>query len=967
MVVHFPDLLLAGTRVASAVTCTRRAFLEEQIAGEEGTADVCLKGTMYHSLFEWAISGQHLDKHNYDVKSKEIAAQHTLHLLDCGMSEREAHAYLLDSAPGIISWVKNYVTSQPQKLVPIGNGTEGDCKVGVTRVVDTEEYIVAPKFGLKGMIDASVELMLMHNTSNAVVKNKAFMLHGGSLTVMAPLELKSGRPRLADSTQVLLYLLAMEERYGKALNWGLLVYRNGNGTSTELVPRAEMELQSIMVARNRVAAAVSRNALPPLSELKNNCHYCYQRSLCMVTHAAHGGTGNSFVDTLPDCTTRSKLLLAYEQDAGHIKTKDEADFLRHWNRLIDLEAAASQNRHPEIWAMTGDEREALGRCLTCLTISGITRDLQGNGWLYTFVKRDGGTILCPFSPGEMLMLGLDGTLAGIARGHLFDTTETSVVVHLDKALRQGFLFPHGKKGERIAPVFTRATSAGYQNPKPASETGHELCDPSINWRLDKAEIATTARQMRGYLYMLFVREYHRDSAVETPSSQRAGRLRRLIVDLEAPRSPPAQAEHSVEEAIRAQCELLKLNSEQRNAVQRAVSVIDYTLVLGLPGAGKTTAIVAILRALAAIGKRVLLSSYTNSAVDNVLTKLARSGYTNFVRVGRKDRVHQDVHDNVLGSEKFPINTTSDLLHIVHTVPIVATSALGAGDALVRQYEFDVCVIDEAGQIVLPATLGPLLRAKSFVLVGDHHQLPPLVASKEAEQGGLAEPLFARLAAVHPGSVVTLASQYRMSKDIQILPNVLVYNGKLKCGSTTVADAVLHVPNESALASAPSWASSAFDPVRAVVFLDTSSVDHARETVAGEAVSNAGEASIVQQLVQHAVSAGISQESIGVISPYRHQVALMEQALRRHGMDKVDCLTIDKAQGQDKDCVIVSFVRSNEERHAGKLLLDSRRLNVAITRAKTKLILVGDCRTLSSLSLFKTLLSECERRNWMVVI
>lgn len=112
--------------------------------------------------------------------------------------------------------------------------------------------------------------------------------------------------------------------------------------------------------------------------------------------------------------------------------------------------------------------------------------------------------------------------------------------------------------------------------------------------------------------------------------------------------------------------------------------------------------------------------------------------------------------------------------------------------------FDVCIVDEASQITLPTCLGPLRFADKFVLVGDHFQLPPLVKSTAARQGGLDVSLFRRLSEAHPHAVVELAQQYRMNKDIMLLSNKLVYQDKLKCGNEKVAKRVLRVPKISML-------------------------------------------------------------------------------------------------------------------------------------------------------------------------
>lgn len=870
-------------------------------------------------------------------------------------------------------WLNRFVKKEPNQRVKVGNlpaiGPQPPSRcASVSGVYDIEEYIAAPKFGLKGYIDASVELTMTDSAVSAPPTSAfAAVPRGGPAgcqVVVAPLELKTGRPRDSDTAQALLYLLLMEERYGHPLHWGLLVYKGADPT---LVTRTEFELACLMATRNRLAAALARSEMPAITEMKSSCEWCYERTSCMLMHCASGGDSASFLGQSLPGKLRDTVQAAYEATAGHMSAEDAA-FVAKWDRLLDLEAASVNKHRPEIWAMTGAEREALGRCLTNLVIT-RAQPCDAGGWLYTFAKADSSALAVSFPPGEMLMLSVEGRHAGIGRGHLYSCTATEIVVHMDRAIRDGVLRPNGATRTGVpGPPGVSGVSQGPGNGAAGGAVG-PVADPSVLWRLDKEEVGTTTSRMRGFLLSLFARTVDKDSGgQETPASLQAARLRKLIVALHQPRPAPpaAQLPANVRAAVEAQVAALALNPEQAEAVRRAVACEDYTLVLGMPGAGKTTAVIAMLRALAAAGKRVLLTSYTNSAVDNVLLKLADVGETNFVRLGREDRVHPGLLPWLPGGSRHGATTAAQLAALADSVPIVGVSALGASDVLVRRRQFDVCIVDEAGQITLPATLGPLLRAKAFVLVGDHHQLPPLVTSKQAAEGGLDEPLFARLAAAHPSAVVTLPVQYRMAADIQVLPNALTYDGQLRCGSAAVANARLDIVMDALPPDTPAWVRHALDPERRVVFLDTAAMESgcAHEVVAGEAVSNPAEARLAIAVLR-AAAAVVPSSTLAAISPYRCQVTALERALLEAGLPQVESLTIDRAQGRDKDCVVVSLVRSNAKAEAGKLLMDARRVNVAITRAKAKLVLVGDSSTLCTLPLFERLLGECRQRGWVL--
>lgn len=168
----------------------------------------------------------------------------------------------------------------------------------------------------------------------------------------------------------------------------------------------------------------------------------------------------------------------------------------------------------------------------------------------------------------------------------------------------------------------------------------------------------------------------------------------------------------------------------------------------------------------------------------------------------------------------------------------------------QKRRFDICIMDEASQISVPASLGPLRLANSFVLVGDHYQLPPLVRSKIAMSEGLNQSLFAMLANAHPEAVTMLRLQYRMNSDIMAISNHLVYGGMLKCANEAVGQALLVLPMASKLCCSHGcsdcWIQAAIEPERTVMFLDTDSCG-ALETPSGKSYYNQYETKLVKEV------------------------------------------------------------------------------------------------------------------------
>uniref|UniRef100_A0A8C1PNI4 DNA replication ATP-dependent helicase/nuclease n=1 Tax=Cyprinus carpio TaxID=7962 RepID=A0A8C1PNI4_CYPCA len=385
---------------------------------------------------------------------------------------------------------------------------------------------------------------------------------------------------------------------------------------------------------------------------------------------------------------------------------------------------------------------------------------------------------------------------------------------------------------------------------------------------------------------------------------------------------------------------LGLNKPQKQAMKKVLLSKDYTLIVGMPGTGKTTTICTLVRILHACGFSVLLTSYTHSAVDNILLKLKRFKI-GFLRLGRSQKVHHDILPFTEESCRAKgIQTLEDLEQLYNKELIVATTCMGVKHPIFSRRRFDFCIVDEASQISQPVCLGPLFYAQRFVLVGDHQQLPPIVQNAEARTLGMDESLFKRLEH-HSDAVVQLNVQYRMNSAIMSLSNALMYEGRLECGSERTASAVLQLPSRAQVEEEldlfvcqpqhSAWVQAALEPNSPVCFLDTS-------------------------------EAGCRASDIGVIAPYRQQLKAISSLLQGDAYKALEVNTVDKYQGRDKSVIIVSFVRSNPEGNLGELLQDWRRLNVAITRAKHKLLMLGSAPTLRQYAPLEKLLCHLQQED-----
>ncbi len=383
------------------------------------------------------------------------------------------------------------------------------------------------------------------------------------------------------------------------------------------------------------------------------------------------------------------------------------------------------------------------------------------------------------------------------------------------------------------------------------------------------------------------------------------------------------------------------NAGQNEAVTLGVNAEDCALIHGPPGTGKTYTIARLIRALVDRGDRVLLTAFTNRAVDNALEALRDQGFEDIQRVGTKTGIREDMLNVRLEERGDP----RELAGALRNAPVVAATTASCGSRIMREQAFDVALVDEASQLTEPSAMAALNLADRFVLVGDHEQLPPVVQAESSDEdsssGESIEPtlstsLFERLIDRYPEASVMLTRQYRMCQRIQAFSSAEFYDGALRPATGEVA--------AQSLSDLVETASLPAELRDAVTFIDP----------AGSRVGNTNptEAERVTEIVEAYLAAGVDPDAIGVIAPFRAQVAEISRRV------DVTVDTVDRFQGSSKEIIILSFVATG--RLEGPLFDDYRRINVALTRAKKALVLVGDRDALAAEPFYQRLLDWADR-------
>jgi len=448
-----------------------------------------------------------------------------------------------------------------------------------------------------------------------------------------------------------------------------------------------------------------------------------------------------------------------------------------------------------------------------------------------------------------------------------------------------------------------------------------------------------------------------------------------------------------------------LNESQQQAMEMVFEAADVAFIHGPPGTGKTTTLVQAIRIAVSQERQVLVCAPSNAAVDLLVEKISEQGLR-VLRIGHPARVteqslsktldaliaahanyqelkalrkkmeqlkstalkykrqygyHEKQERRLLLQESKALKADADALEfyiiadLLQRTEAICTTLVGSSHPVLRGRKFKTSFIDEAAQALEAATWIPILRSSRVVFAGDHQQLPPTIKSVEAARLGLSKTLFEKGIERQPQQSAMLKVQYRMHQDIMNFSSAYFYKNELIAHESVRAE--LLRPNQS--------------PVE---FIDTAGAGYV-ENQDPETLSrfNEEEAHLLMRRVEALVEEiGLDEwtsleVSMGIITPYRAQVELLTkiaesstilEPLKKH----ITINTVDAFQGQERDVIAISFVRSNPKSEVG-FLADIRRTNVAMTRARKKLIMIGDSATLGSHPFYLQLIEYVQEKGF----
>ncbi|XP_068159372.1 DNA replication ATP-dependent helicase/nuclease DNA2 [Drosophila tropicalis] len=932
-VIH-PDLLISGTTVTGSLFCRRKAVLQERFRGLDAGNAVMVIGTLVHELLE-KVLGQKLYNAEQIQKALETMFRSpslASMLYAGGLSLGDLEQQLQQYVEPILAFVQQYIKGIKPSVMP-HNTFQGR----IEQIHDIEENLWVPQLGLKGKVDVSVKL----------AKQKQPI----------PLELKTGRASFSmeHKGQLMLYQM-MQSAQGQETKSGLLLYLR-EGLMQEI--RGERKDQrSLIWLRNELAHYLTRQVQFPEDGNKSSATSVFQLPEPIYHHKA---CENCAYNTI--CCSfaqREQLQLAEDHPlsvlmprvVGHLTEPDQS-YVQHWCGLLGLEEQHSRQsiQVNALWTLSSLKRQKLGRAIDHLKLVPDQKVIYEEGRysqsLELFDHKDAilDLTLSGFDVGEYVIVSCHSRLA-IAAGHIISLTSRRLTLQLERDLSQlyaGEIFIMDKHESQSFSTFNY-TNLGL------------LISPG----------------------------------------KRYEELRSIVIARDAPTEHKVLPRLILTEGADI---LASLNKVQKSAALRALTTNSYLLIKGLPGTGKTQTLVALVRLLHLLGRSVIVTAQTHSAVDNLLLRLMPFNLP-MIRLGSRSRLHHQLESISESTLTADCKSVEQLTATLEKPSIVGVTCLGANHPMFQHRQFDYCIVDEATQVLQPTVLRVLMHCKRFVLVGDPEQLPPIVRSLEARQRGADETLFRRLDSGEKTTAV-LTLQYRMNRTITRLANQLTYGQALKCADDQVANARLQL--QESLPATSKWVHRALQShlEQAVILMDTQDCSERCQVYAkgskklgetclsieqhyGEGLSedtkrskrrqskytNYCEAAIVMHLLRQLLAIGYDPNRLGVIAPYRAQVELLRKL--GNALDQnIEFNTVDQYQGRDKDLIIYSCAKTGsiavdgseqmERNRESEILEDQRRLTVAITRAKHKLIILGDVNCLQRYGPFKRLFEHIPDR------
>eukprot|EP00347_Sterkiella_histriomuscorum_P013745 403363527 len=773
----------------------------------------------------------------------------------------------------------------------------------VSNMLDpTEQEFNSFIFGIKGKIDATV-----------VVKNS----RDPDLEKITALELKTGKEQVYHKGQVLLYSLLLTERFINHNNSNLLLYLMSKA-KTYYINTIRNELCILIQRRNELAKLQKINgegksyALPPILVDQDVCKNCYVNKVCSFYSMA--------IEEQPEKLPSFQAYL----DVQQIADPQSLTYFRRWYEVIALEQS-SVNMHQ---SMNLNDRKSVKD--EGLRITEVDQKDQSNGEFIVKLERayfNGARLNTEITENSFYKRGRK------IQAHVPKNKKMKTMMILWE------IMPRMRKGNTNMVNLDEEALGGINYKE-------------VEWWIEIENFQT---------FQFNIMRHNLQNLCVSPENQK---FRELIIQQ---RKPEFKPESDFDKFKEENMDILEgLNDEQIKAITKSYCALDYQMIIGVPASGKHEIVSRMLLVAKRLKKKILLMGMNNTTIDNVLLRLLelQEKYPHiekakFIRVcSNYSQINHNLKEYINPCTQF--SSMEELQKFIDTTDIFCASTMSVFNMFFACIKFDYCILDEASLITEPLSIGPILMADKFVMIGDYYILNPYVKNHEAEKRGMSISLFRKLCEKHPYETVILKKQYRMCDNICSLINSIAYKGLIKHSSPGIQEGMLTFnPEFDILTNQLPWLKELKVPDRKVVFINTDNLlNKALQKQLNQMKNrNFYESAIIHAIVENFIGSGISRKNMAIITPFLDQQVLIQKQLQNF---KVKVFNLDKIQGLQKEIIIISCVQHNRKQ---SILKDIKRLYLSFTHAKTKLIIVGSMSNVEKVKPMDMFLGYIRSKNW----
>ncbi|KAI1124740.1 DNA replication factor Dna2-domain-containing protein [Nemania abortiva] len=471
LILH-PDQLISATVVADSFTCMRRSVLQDRVKATSDKTPPLVYGTLLHEIFQEALMANNWTSEFLDGVIHRITEKHVEDLYTIKVAIEDARGHLQSKMPELKAWAKSFVAAFPRPDA-IVQGRNGDkANMSVTKLLDVEEHVWSPMYGLKGNIDATVQVTMKEDNQRR--------------TLTVPFEVKTGKNATPNHmAQTALYNLLLSDRYDIEIVYGVLYYMETS--QTYRIPTIRNELRHMVMQRNQLACYVRERSvqLPPMKKSANTCGKCYAKVPCFIYHKL---ADNGDAET-------SGVKGKFEEVVQHL-TPTHQEFFLKWEDLLTKEERESQKLRRELWTMASTEREKVGRCFANVIIEEGSAFEESdspkiNRYRYSFVKENVGPTFSFLDSqlvvGEPVVVSDETGHFALALGYVTSVRKQRISVAVDRRLHNARIRRPGFD-ESTNQVFASIMEVVPEGAAPSQSQG-KIREAPVRYRLDKDEFS----------------------------------------------------------------------------------------------------------------------------------------------------------------------------------------------------------------------------------------------------------------------------------------------------------------------------------------------------------------------------------------------------------------------------------------------------------------------------------------------